>query len=338
MAFHLTFGEQKMKRRTIFAYIIVFSLVIAIFLFLQFILNKINFLSSGISNVFALFITLLLFNPLLNIVRGQLEKVMNKKHIFFLSQITQLKEEVTYITHLLRLQRVLIRRIAEVLRIQVASLFIYNKSSNIYELCDGIGITQKDKRKIQFKPSGGLLVWLRMDKKSLYFSKLLKDKRFEYLGKEEKEKLRKLQADICIPLLLGTEVVGILFLGRKPNKESYSNEEIQLVQDIANQAAQSIINATAQRDITSLEREINRYQNRIKHLETRLNETQQAYQNLLDYLKTGIIVIKLGNKTVELGNTFRESILPELNELFKDHITQQIAKRSSKSQPPKNSK
>lgn len=267
---------------------------------------------------------LLLLNPLLKIIDVAISRLINKKQLFLQIQLNQLQEEVKYITHLLRLQRVLIRRVAELMRVQVASLFLLDEVNAVYELSDGFGVTQKDKRKIQFKASGGLLVWLRMEKKALYLPKLQRHERFKYLGKEEKEKISRLQSDLIIPMILGDNVVGLLLLGPKSNKASYTNEEIQLLQEVANHAAQAIINATAHRDLTSMDREIIRYQNRIRTLEVKLAEYQKSYQTLMDYVKTGILVMKAGDQIVDLNQSFRDSILPDLNKRFEEFLFKKI--------------
>jgi len=314
-----------MNQRTLIAYSITFCLVFIIYFAINAAVKSVV-ADAKSANLLSVALALLIYTPLQSLVVNSINRVINKKHLFLQSQLLQLKEEVKYITHLLRLQRVLVRRIAELFRIQVASLFILNEASNIYELSDGLGITQKDKRKIQFKSSGGLLVWLRMEKRALYFPQLKDNKRYQYLGKEEKEKTKKLQAELCIPLILGEKIIGVLFLGAKPNKKLYTDEEIEMLQQVANQAAQAIMNATAQRDLTSTNREITRYQNRIRLLENRLSESQKSYQNLLDYLKTGIIVMKLGDNIVKLNEEFKEEMLPDLSDRFKNFLNNSISR------------
>lgn len=315
-----------MKRQNLIAYFLTILLLLGLFVILNLIFTQIPFIER-ISLYLAALVILLLLNPLLKIITAAISRFFNKKQIFLKIQLNQLKEEVTFITHLLRLQRVLIRRIAELMRVQAASLFLLDEVNAVYELSDGLGVTLKDKRKIQFKTSGGLLVWLKMEKKALYLPKLLRHERFQYLGKEEKEKISRLQSDLIIPMIFGDNLVGLLFLGQKPNKVSYTTEEIQLLQEVANHAAQAIINATAHRDLTSMDREIIRYQNRIRTLETKVSEYQKSYQTLVDYIKTGIFVMKAGEQIIDLNQSFRDSILPDLSKRFEEFISKKINER-----------
>jgi transcriptional regulator with GAF, ATPase, and Fis domain len=327
----LTLVNQKMNSRTIFAQIITLLLALILFLVLQagfrILFNAVLHVTAAwpIDTV-ALALTLLLYAVLNNFISQNLHRVIHRKEIFLETQLAQLKDEVSFITHLLRLQRVVVRRITELMRIPTASLFLLDESTQIYELSDGLGVTQKDKLKIQFKSSGGLLVWLKMDKKPLYFPKLQKDKRFLFLGKEEKDKIRRLQTDLCLPLLLGDQIVGLLFLGPKATKKPYTLHEIEMLQDVANQAAQAIMNATAQRDLTSLEREAIRNQNRIRNLENRLTEVQKVHQNLLDYFKSGIAVLKIKDQIIQVNQAVNDEMLPELENRFQQYITNAVLK------------
>lgn len=320
----LTLVNQKMNLRKLSAQIITLLLALIIFLALQ--AGFAIFIKNIIGDALALVLTLLLYPPLQSFISSSLQRVIHRREIFLEMQLAQLKDEVNYITHLLRLQRVLVRRIAELMRIQTASLFLLDESKKIYELSDGLGVTQKDKRKLQFKDSGGLMVWLKMDKKPLYFPRLQHNKRFQFLGKEEKEKIRRLQTDLCLPLLLGDQIIGLLFLGPKTSKKAYTHEEIEMLQDVANQAAQAIINATAQRDLTSLEREATRNQNRIRNLENRLADLQKAHQNLLDYFKSGIAVFKIKNKIIQVNKNFTDEMLPEFESRFKEFLDNSASK------------
>ncbi|MBN2091461.1 GAF domain-containing protein [candidate division KSB1 bacterium] len=313
-----------MKQRKIISHIITFCLALIFFFGFQYALTQL-LTDKRLADLLSISLVMLLYNPIQSLIFSNLNRVINKKQVFLQIQFQQLMEEVQYITHLLRLQRVLVHRISELLRLQVVSLFTFNEASNIYELSDGLGITQKDKRKIQFKPSGGLLVWLRIEKNALYFPKLTGNKRYQYLGKEEKEKIKKLQATLCVPLVLGDKIIGILFLGPKPTKQGFTELEIEMLQQIANQSAQAIVNATAQRDLTNRDRELVRFQNRVRTLENRLSENQKAHQNLLDYLKTGLVVMKLGNRIVKLNEDFKEAMLPDLSNRFKDFLNNSMA-------------
>jgi transcriptional regulator with GAF, ATPase, and Fis domain len=312
-----------MKRQTFIAYILTILLLLSLFLILNLIFTRLTIYQT-IPHLLAALVVLLLLNPLLKIIDVTITRLINKKQVFLQIQLNQLQAEVTYITHLLRLQRVLIRRVAELMHVQAASLFLLDEVNAVYELSDGLGVTQKDKRKIQFQASGGLLVWLRMEKKALYLPKLQRHERFQYLGKEEKEKISRLQSELVIPMIFGGDVVGLLLLGPKPHKASYTSDEIKLLQEVANHAAQAIINATAHRDLTSMDREIIRYQNRIRALEAKSTEYQKSYQALMDYIKTGILVMKTGDQIVDLNQSFRDSILPDLNKRFEEFLFKKI--------------
>lgn len=320
-----------MNLRTILAQIITILMALIIFLALQAGLGSIfqsmrNEFIGRLTDIAAVVITLLIFLPLKNFISQSLHRVIHRKEIFLEMQFAQLKEEVKYITHLLRLQRVVVRRLSELMRVQTAALFLLDNSTQIFELSDGLGVTQKDKLKIQFKASGGLLVWIKMDKKPLYFPKLQKDKRFQFLGKEEKDKIHRLQTELCLPLIFGDQIIGLLFLGPKATKKAYTLHEIEILQDVINHTTQAIMNATAQRDLTSMEREASRAQNRIRHLENRVAEVEKIHQNLLDYFKSGIAVLKIKDRIIQVNQAVTDEMLPDLQNRFQEYLTDTVSK------------
>lgn len=320
-----------MNARTILAQIITILMALIIFLVLQAGLGTIfqserNDFTGLLTDIVAVIIMLLIFMPLKNFISQSLHRVIHRKEIFLELQLAQLKEEVKYITHLLRLQRVVVRRLTELMRVQTAAIFLLDESTQIYELSDGLGVTQKDKFKIQFKASGGLIVWIKMDKKPLYFPRLQKDKRFQFLGKEEKDKIRRIQTDLCLPLLFGDQIIGLLFMGPKVTKKAYTPHEIEILQDVVNHTTQAIMNATAQRDLSSMEREATRAQNRIRQLESRLTEVEKIHQNLLDYFKSGIAVLKIKDRIIEVNQAVTDEMLPELQNRFQEYLTDTVSK------------
>ena len=145
-------------------------------------------------DIILVLIALLLYPSVRQLTETILNHTLNKQAIWIKSQLTHLANEVKYITHLLRLQRVIVRRISEIFNLQTACLLSLDATGEIYELSDCFGVTLREKKKFQFKVSGGFMVWMKMEKEPLYLSKLEQTERYQYLGREGKDKLSKLQA------------------------------------------------------------------------------------------------------------------------------------------------
>ncbi|MCK5739342.1 GAF domain-containing protein [bacterium] len=325
-----------MKTRNLVSYLLSLILVLAIFFAIQFALKPYTANASllYVIQVIAIALTLILFPIFKRVIDSSIYRIVYRDQMFAQLQLENLQNEVEHITHLLRLQRVLVRRIAELLKLDTAALFLYNKSTDNFEISDSIGLSQKDKRKIQFKESGGLVVWLKMEQKFINFPKVQKYERYRYLGREEKEKIKQLRAELCLPLILGDSIVGLLFLGSKKKKARFTNEDLLHLQGVADAAARAIKQATAQRDLSTLDREIVRYQSRVKSLENRITDYQRSYQNLMDYIKAGVLVFKFGTKTYTVDKDFKEQLLPDLQSRLEGVLVQIVASKSKPAAKP----
>ena len=177
-----------MKTRTFISYLFSLIIVLAIFFAIQAAFQTYAaIVPLYVTQAIAIVIALILFPFFKRIIDSGIHRMIYRDQMFAQLQLENLQIEVEHITHLLRLQRVLVRRIAELLKLDTAALFLYNKSTDNFEISDSIGLGQKDKRKIQFKESGGLVVWLKMEQKVINFPKVQKYERYRYLGREEKE-------------------------------------------------------------------------------------------------------------------------------------------------------
>ena len=271
----------------------------------------------------ALLIPIILIHPpIQRFIMTVLSRNLNKRLKWVKSQLKQLTEEVKYITHLLRLQRVIVRRISEVIDLQAVSLFSLDTTGEVFQMSDYIGVNTKEKRKFQFKASGGLMVWLKMAQRPLYLPKLTQTERYRYLGREEKEKLKKLQAELCIPLIYANRLNGALFLGPKPKKRQYSREEIAQLFEVATEAAQAIENATTHRNLSTLQRTLSNCQNHLKAVESRFSELMKAHQNLLNYIKMGILVLKSGDEIIHINEDFQKKLAIDVEQRYQEFLTE----------------
>ncbi|MBN1349810.1 GAF domain-containing protein [candidate division KSB1 bacterium] len=268
----------------------------------------------------SLILVLLLYSVIHARIVDALNHLLNREAIWVTTQLRHLAEEVKFITHLLRLRRVIVRRISEIFNLQAVSLFTLDSSGEIHELSDCFGLNMKDNRKYQFKASGGFMVWMTMTKKPLYLARLTQSEKYQYLGREEKEKLKKLQAALCLPLVYEDRLTGVLLLSSKPKNKVYFEEEIQLLFEVATKTAQAIENATTHRNLNSLQRSLTSSQNRIKGLETRYEELRKVHQTLMDYIKMGILVLKSGKNIINLNDEFKKGLALDIERRYQDTL------------------
>ena len=322
-----------MKITKIISVLITISVLAVSFVLLQFGLMQLNrsfqLPQTGI-DVVTLLIILLVFPYVQRLITKGIENSLNRRSRWVKSQLLYLAKEVQYITHLLRLQRVIVRRISEIFNLQAVSLFCADSSGEAYELSDCYGFNIRDKKRLTFKASGGFLVWMKMTKRPLEISKLKQSERYKYLGNEEKEKLRKLQAALCIPIIYAEKIIGMLFLSQKNKKKSYTKDEIEKLCEVAAEAAQAIDNATTHRNLNSLQRTLTSCQNHNKQLENRCSDLKKSNQKLLDFIKMGILVLKSREKVININEEFAEKIAVDVEQRYQDFVMAKAEKKKAK--------
>jgi len=94
--------------------------------------------------------------------------------------------------------------------------------------------------------SGNSLVkYLKAVKRPIILEELKReyDDRRDIFIKEIIQAINTIGAEIVVPGLIENELIGFLVLGPKKTGEIYSNEDLRVLSDLANQAALAIENA-----------------------------------------------------------------------------------------------
>lgn len=147
---------------------------------------------------------------------------------------------------------------------------------------------------INFPPEDNLLLpnhnavvtWLCKNKSILSREQL---SRFIQSGLDRlsEDTLASLDVDCCIPIFQENELFGIILLGKKVDKKPFTQEDIQMFLAFSGQLAMSINNA---------------------HLYAELKQAKIYRDNILQSLKSGVIVVN-NNKEVTLINNEAKRIL-----------------------------
>ena len=89
--------------------------------------------------------------------------------------------------------------------------------------------------------NGKLIGWLSVNEKELVLSRH-KDI-FGYFTREEQDILKQLDSELIYPLKVMNHISGVIFLGKKANKTTFSEQETDLLSLLLNQAAFAIEHA-----------------------------------------------------------------------------------------------
>jgi len=193
--------------------------------------------------VLPLFIFVGFFFPKLRFrTEEALERVLFKRRVDHRDTLLRSSQDMVSIIEIKALSRNLVHTVGKSLGINEVSLLLKNEVTGNFHLESTIGLeVEQADRVVLLKESP--LAWL------------LRSRR-EPVVKEELEwipvgpatpatisMMNKLGAEITLPIMLKEKLIGILNLGHKEDKTIYSNEDLELLSTLANQAAIAIENA-----------------------------------------------------------------------------------------------
>ena len=171
-----------------------------------------------------------------------LERVLFKRRVGFRETLLRSSREMVSIVDIKTLSESLVHTVGKSLEIEKVSLLLRSESKPYYTLEASTGL-RIDEAGAIFLPTEGPLIQLL-------------ERRREPIVKEELEWLplgpgtpqtietmSKLEAEISLPIVSKQKLVGVLNLGHKEDKTLYSNEDLELLSTLANQAAIALENA-----------------------------------------------------------------------------------------------
>jgi len=136
----------------------------------------------------------------------------------------------------------LVKTVARALGTAKASLYLLEEIKGAYNLKVRLGI-DKERYDENILPRDDPLVKTLQRTHEGIVREELEMPHEEADARKTAERMMDLEAEISVPIVSKNKMVGILNLGHKEGKEIYSNEDLELLSTLANQAAIAIENA-----------------------------------------------------------------------------------------------
>ena len=212
----------------------------------QLFFNQISYLFSIL-----VFSVLLLMGLLFNEIKGRTERVV--KHFFFKDRydyretLGKLSRAMVSILDLQSLSKNIIETITHTMRVEKASLMVLDEEKGGYQLLESKNM------RISLSPpllskTDPLPTYLQTLREAAIREELVKGTNIPEL-RGVIQTMSLLEAEVSIPLISKHHLIGMINLSHKFNKDAYSQEDIELLGTLANQAAISIENALLYEDL-----------------------------------------------------------------------------------------
>jgi two-component system NtrC family sensor kinase len=208
--------------------------------------GKISYLHSFI--VFSLlFLAAILFYKIKPGTEKVVEQLFFKDRYDYRETLGKFSKAMVSILDLQSLSKRIMETITQTMGVEKASLFLVNEEKGGYNLCESknVRITTSTQHLSQDDP---LPFYLQDIGEIIIREELAKGANISELD-EVVKKMALLEAEVSIPLIWKGQLIGMINLSHKFNKDIYSHEDIELLNTLANQAAIAIENARLYEDL-----------------------------------------------------------------------------------------
>jgi two-component system NtrC family sensor kinase len=171
-----------------------------------------------------------------------LERVLFTKRVDHRDTLLRSSRDMVSIVNIKALSDNLVRTIGKSLGIEKVSLLLNDDSKASYSLEASVGLEIDEPDRVQLPREGPLVQLLQRRREPIVKEEL----EWVPVGPQTPqtvEAMRKMGAEISLPIVSKEKLIGILNLGHKDDKTIYSNEDLELLSTLANQAAIAIENA-----------------------------------------------------------------------------------------------
>ncbi|MDZ7798145.1 MAG: ATP-binding protein [Patescibacteria group bacterium] len=232
------------KRTAIYASTVIFLLLLALGLYWLEMTYFKEIIPPGVWGPIVLLLGLILFEPLKN----YLERIANK--YFFASiynyqaTLEKLAQELTYSIDLDQIIDSIVKTIRDTMKLDRTGVLLFDQETHNYQVKSNIGFSVANG--ISLVRNNFLTNYLLEKRKPVIYQELesLKSNQGEKseIGKL-KANMKRIEAALCLPLIIKNKLIGIIVLGEKISKDAYTKEDLQLLDSLTNQASIALENA-----------------------------------------------------------------------------------------------
>jgi two-component system nitrogen regulation sensor histidine kinase GlnL len=220
--------------------------LLLIFLTQKVFFNRVDYLFSVIIFSLLLLVTILFFRIKPHTEKA-VEQLLFKDKYDYRETLGRFSKAMVSILDLESLSKRIVETITQTMGVEKASLFLWNEEKGAYSLFESKNI----------KMASSTLLVAKNDPLPHYLQKIGEIIIREELAKGENirelndviKKMSLLESEVSIPLISKGQLVGMINLGYKFNKDIYSHEDIELLSTLANQTAVAIENARLYEDL-----------------------------------------------------------------------------------------
>jgi len=216
---------------------VLFSFVSLAMYLLQDLLGRGTGLNQAVGVALTIGAVILFFHPLERLMIHLTDKFLFQRRYDYRQLLREFTDEALTILDMSKLVDTTVHILLETIKLEHCALLLLNRTTNRYDLTASAGISGKPPVLENKHP----LIKLLQQAQEPLARDLLPEWKGEVVVVDET--FVQLNAEVCLPLMLRGELVGILALGPKKSDEPYSKDELEVLMALANTLAIAISNA-----------------------------------------------------------------------------------------------
>jgi two-component system NtrC family sensor kinase len=171
-----------------------------------------------------------------------LERALFQRRVDYRETLLRSSKEMVSIVDIEQLSNNLVRTVARALGTEKASLYLLEEGKGTYNLKARIGTDKEQYEENTLLRNDPVIGRLQNNREGIVKEELemIRD---QSEAQQTAARMNQLEAEVSIPIISKQTLIGTLNLGHKGGKQIYSNEDIELLSTLANQAAIAIENA-----------------------------------------------------------------------------------------------
>ena len=182
--------------------------------------------------------------PLRDRVQGWVDRRFFREKHDWSEMLQRLSRTVASVLDLRKVTEMILDDVLQTMHITSGAFLIRRDEDGAYRVQTYKGDDPIPQDLSLFRADSPVISWLSRYQTSLSSRVLDTDPNFIGLWAREREDIRRIKAELFVPLLVRRQLIGILVLGPKLSETPYSPEEQQILDTLANQTAVAIENAS----------------------------------------------------------------------------------------------
>ena len=244
--FHLLDVRFVIRKGLVYSSLTIF--LTALYLLLLFILQMFfqgwtGYSSLALAAGFALLMAVL-FNPIRHLLQKGIDRIFFREAYDYRQMLLNFSDRISNVLDLGELAQSILDPIVKALHVkQAALLFPRIESGDFTTRFTQQATTEEPATKLRFASDNPIVTWLTTEGKALRRELIDINPQFKGLWEAERIDIKAPGMELLCPVRSKGNLIGILAMGKKQSGSPYSDEEVDLLMTIANEAAVAIENA-----------------------------------------------------------------------------------------------